>query len=372
METMDALCSHLDVLQEKQMDLCERDTGTLTDAILYWQLMRRECMLLCAARRRGVNKIGILPVPSLQACEAQAKEAIRMHLVVASLLGSVYADEQWSLTCTSKGMYNTPPKDTFKKGGETVTVTFDGDAENCMEYTAWKHIYTNVTGEWEVVAGNVSHDGLYYTCGGVDVYYVRFQEEARVYGTTGTWDVRVGDTLVTQCSLHSSPEQTQKPHVQGPGEIPIVAPAAGVPENTETDTGAPPPKKPRSGCLAARRKHCARLPLQQQVGCNGGSVPHTGSRGNDRATFPVVIIGGSANQVKCLRHRIRTCARGLYTFCSTSWAWVDPGGHKHCGHRIIVAFDSYNKRAEFLDSVPVPDSMFKTVGDLPRIVLPSA
>ncbi|AFA26569.1 E2 [Tursiops truncatus papillomavirus 4] len=392
---MEALCSRLDALQETQMELIERDDGNLNSVLKYLECLRKEAMLLCAANQRGHKRVGFTLVPPKQACESTAKQCIKMHLAVSSLLSSNFADEQWFLSQVSHELYTTPPENTFKKQGQTVTVIFDNDKDNCMEYTCWTKIYCEVhDGGWGCFTGVVCHEGLYVDVEGERRFYADFKREAVKYGTGEQWSVFYNGKCITDCALVSStsatnsslgyptlptssglPEQ-QAAGLQGQPREKVLGPPPSPPPSPPPAPPAPgpptPPPAPRperdrqqTGSTGARKRKAT---AGSGDSCRGSSNcdSHCDAFKRLRTDFgiPCVLIAGGANQVKCLRHKLKVQFPGLYHTCSTTWSWV---GDKttHPNHRICVSFKNEGDRDWFLKVVPLPTSVKVGLAMLP-------
>lgn len=190
------------------MVIYEEGDETLETQVKHWALIRKEQVLLHAARQQGLSRIGLQPVPALQVTQVNARQAIEMHLLLQSLALSPFAREPWTLSETSREMFKAPPVNTFKKGGETVHVIFDGDKDNTMQYQKWiKVYYTDDTGKWQRVGSNVDHTGIFFDRGGEREYYVKFDVEAKRYSTSGLWEVHDG----TQVHLPVVPITSSSP-----------------------------------------------------------------------------------------------------------------------------------------------------------------
>ncbi|ADJ96337.1 E2 protein [Delphinus delphis papillomavirus 1] len=401
---MEALCDRLDALQETQMELIESDDGNLHSVLKYFRSLRSETMLLYAANQRGLTKVGLTRVPNKQACEANARKCIMMHLAVSSLLSSEYANEQWFLSEMSHEMYTTPPAETFKKKGRRVIVTFDNDKSNCMEYTCWSKIYYQLlNGGWVCVAAVVCHEGLFFDVEGERRCYVDFEAEAVKYGTGKNWTVFCDGECITDCTLVSSTSNTSTStpsslghstvptttRVQntapggstrkrnrhgGPPPFPPPSPPPAPPAPPEPPSPPPEPPAPPAPARAAgpEGQSCSRGPvlLPQGIGdsCRGGSDSDSDCDSAKRprvdSGIPCVLIAGGANQVKCFRHKLKVQHKGLYRTCSTTWSWVGDESPEP-NHRICVSFNTPEERAVFLKLVPVPSTAKVGLATLP-------
>lgn len=184
---MTDLQARLDFIQDKILDLFEKNSTDLADHLQFYYYGRKEHALLYLARQQGIRLS--MPVPSLAASKSRAKDAIEMYLLVESLMKSPYGREEWTLPQVSRERYTAPPVNTFKKGGSHVQVQFGPDADNVTEYTTWEHIYLqDADDEWYKADGGVDLQGLYFIdSAGQTMYYVKFSDEAVKYGTPGNW-----------------------------------------------------------------------------------------------------------------------------------------------------------------------------------------
>lgn len=204
---MEALSERFSALQDKLMDLYESGLEDLETQIQHWKLLRQEQILLYYARKRGIMRLGYQPVPPLATSEIKAKDAIAIGILLESLQRSKYADEPWTLVETSLETIRSPPIDCFKKGPKTVEVYFDGDPENIMPYTVWSYIYYQTDEDtWEKVEGHVDYTGAYFYEGQLKNYYIKFEADAKRFGTTGMWEVHVNkDTVFTPVTSSTPP-----------------------------------------------------------------------------------------------------------------------------------------------------------------------
>ncbi|AFQ52495.1 putative E2 protein [Canis familiaris papillomavirus 13] len=202
---MENLHTRFDVVQEVLFQHYEQGSHKLSDHALFWEAKRREAIMLFFARKRQMPRLGFQPVPALSVSEGNAKDAIKMGLLLSSLQKSPYGDEPWRITDVSLEMLNTEPKDCFKKNGITVEVHYDNDPDNAAHYTSWSEIYyQNVDDDWVKVRGRVNYEGLFFVDeDGEERYYVRFQKDAERYGVTGMWRVHYKQSIIS-ASVSSS------------------------------------------------------------------------------------------------------------------------------------------------------------------------
>lgn len=186
------------------MTLIEKESTDLVDHISYWDSVRKENVTGYYARKEGLTKLGLQPLPTLTVLEYKAKEAIKMSLLLTSLQKSQYGNEPWTLAEVSAEIVNTTPKNCFKKKPFTVTVLFDNDERNTFPYINWEFIYYQDDNNiWHKVHGQVDINGLFFTeVTGDIVYFVLFQPDAEKYGHKGQWSVRYkNETLFTSVTL---------------------------------------------------------------------------------------------------------------------------------------------------------------------------
>lgn len=209
---MENLESRFDAVQEKLLDIYERSPNTLDDQITYWDLIRWEQVLLNYARRSGKRTLGLQPVPSLQASENNAKEAIAMHMYLTQLKQSGFAEEPWTLTDSSSMNFMAVPKYTFKKHPKAVTIVFDDDKNNAVRHTLWQAVYYQDTNDkWHKTESDVDVQGIFYTVDGVKNYYVLFGDDAKMYSRTGQWDVTYNNKTYSSSVASSTGPAAREP-----------------------------------------------------------------------------------------------------------------------------------------------------------------
>ncbi|AGV40805.1 putative E2 protein [Felis catus papillomavirus 4] len=209
---MENLSTRFDTLQEVLLAHYEKDSKKITDHVSFWELLRRESVMLHYARQQGISSLGFFQVPSLQVSEAKAKKAIMMSLMLQQLAKTPFGQEPWSMTETSLEMLEAPPKGKFKKGPRTVEVWFDNNPDNSFPYTSWTCIYIqDAEDTWHKVEGLVDYEGLYYVdCDGEVHYYVKFAADALQYATTGMWRVNYKNQTISASVSSSSSEDQQR------------------------------------------------------------------------------------------------------------------------------------------------------------------
>lgn len=198
-------------MQEQILDLYESNSKKLEDHIRYWNLERQEHVLQYYARREGLSRLGMQPLPALHISEARAKAAIEMELILESLNKTPYGREDWTLQEVSREKFLTDPPYTFKKGALNVEVSYGDHPTDYMPYVLWNDIYyQNEEGRWFKVAGQVDYEGLYFTQGGHKNYWVRFRDDAAQFGNfTERWVVRNRNTNITSSAPSASSQGSQ-------------------------------------------------------------------------------------------------------------------------------------------------------------------
>ncbi|AFA26598.1 E2 [Trichechus manatus latirostris papillomavirus 2] len=97
----------------------------------------------------------------------------------------------------------------------------------------------------------------------------------------------------------------------------------------------------------------------------GAVVPANGGQ------FPIILVCGGANQLKCWRYRTRSRYAQYFTRCSTTWTWAcgsadsdnEDTGNKGSA-RLVVGFDSTQQRTQFMEHVPIPRGVSAVYGEL--------
>ena len=203
---MENLSERFNALQDQLMNIYEAAEQTLQAQIKHWQTLRKEAVLLYYAREKGVTRLGYQPVPVKAVSETKAKEAIAMVLQLESLQTSDFADEPWTLVDTSTETFRSAPEGHFKKGPVPVEVIYDNDPDNANLYTMWTYVYyMDADDKWHKARSGVNHIGIYYLQGTFKNYYVLFADDAKRYGTTGEWEVKVNKDTVFAPVTSSTP-----------------------------------------------------------------------------------------------------------------------------------------------------------------------
>lgn len=364
---MENLCQRLNACQEKILDYYELDSDKLSDQIDYWKLVRYECAIFYKAREGNMQCINHQVVPSTTVCKEKAWQAIELHIALQSLMNSEYGKEKWTMRDTCYELYVTEPKHCFKKEGTTVTVVFDCNKENTMDYIRWTSVYYKTDMGWCKTNGEVDYKGIYYMHGCCKQYYVDFKQEALKYGTGLQWDVHVCGQVICCPEFVSSTSgdqistaQTAEPLSNNTTQTPETT---CVPRCTE-ETPAPETAKRRrlSGpntpvtTTSVTRPRSSLEPTDNVVHSNSGSNNPGRGTCSDQTVF-IVHLKGDTNCLKCLRYRFKK-HKGLYCKVSSTWHWTSNTNQGI----VTITFDSETQRASFLTTVKIPQSITSTLG----------
>nr|AYA94096.1 MAG: E2 protein [Human papillomavirus] len=311
---MEALSDRFSVLQEKLMDLYESGVEDLATQIQHWKLLRQEQVLFHYARKHGIMRLGYQPVPSLASSESKAKDAIAMGLLLESLQNSKYANEPWTLVETSLETVRSPPVDCFKKGPKTVEVYFDGDPDNVMPYTVWSYIYYQTDEDtWEKVEGQVDYTGAYYMEGQFKTYYIKFETDAKRYGTTGTWEVHVNKDTVFTPVTSSTPPVGDASNNPAPGPVSTSVPNQRSPSTRRYGRKASSPTTTTSRRQKKRQREREETSGRRKSRSRSRSTEQRGGRGTHRSsssgTSKSPKRGGSSGGGPLTRSRSRSRSR---------------------------------------------------------------
>ncbi|UJQ88222.1 E2 protein [Molossus molossus papillomavirus type 2] len=394
---MENLRARLDQVENRQLDIYEKESADLSDQIEYWELVKEEHLILFAARRTGIQRLGHKVVPNLQVSEQNAKKAIEMVLVLKSLAQSPFAAERWTLRDTNRDLYETPPQYCFKKGGSHVHLLLSDDPDNMIELTAWEHIYCqNEDGTWYKKRGMIDYKGLFYEdADRIRFYYYDFASEAARHGSN-SYEIYYKDMIVTlntqpvftstrSQQIHQ-PQQTKKRSADAAAQertSPSKRPRRGGRRGRlQSDIINPPssPPKTRSATHTQGSSHRLRGRggtlrggdiRRRGEGESGvapgevGSAHQTPQRRplsrvghllQEARDPPVIVLAGEPNSLKCLRYRIRQKHREFYTHISTNFKWVG-GGKGQGSSRMILAFESSQQRKAFEERASFPASI---------------
>ncbi|AEA35050.1 early protein E2 [Papio hamadryas papillomavirus 1] len=352
---MEALSERLSAYQDRILTLYEEESKLLSDQIEHWKCVRGECAVLYKARELGHSHINNQQVPALHVSRGKAHKAIELQMALESLLKSDFHSEEWTLQDASLERWHTEPQGCFKKQGATVTVLYDCDKDNTMDYILWGAIYVWGEDGWDKVCGKVDYWGLYYVLHGLKVYYKEFEHDAQKYSNTNTWEVHFGRTVIPYSDSMSSTALCER--------LPIAEIANGLqqtsiptPTHTSSKENAwasttPPPKRGRRGdpggdpvrALDANSRTLLSQPARDHP---------TGNTGYSDCT-PVVHLKGDSNCLKCLRFRFGK-HKHLYCNVSTTWRWANHADEKAI---VTVTFKDEQQRQQFLSVVKIPNSV---------------
>lgn len=388
METPQTLADRFAAQQEKQMTLIENESTNLKDHIDYWNSVRQENVLGYYARKEGLTKLGLQPLPVLGILEYKAKEAIKMTLLLTSLSKSQYGHEPWTLAEVSAEIVNTNPKNCFKKKPYTVTVFYDNNKNNAFPYINWDSIYyQDENSVWHKVPGEVDVNGLYYKeVTGDIVYFALFQPDAEKYGHNGQWSVTFkNETLSSVTSSTSGP--APGPSNQRPTTHTVSQPKTRKRKHqTDEDTDGESPTSTSTGFRLRRggqqRESPSRTNTHRRRRGNGGAVSPeevgSGSRTvpsqgltrlrrlqEEARDPPILVIQGCPNILKCFRNRVHHKHHSLYKDATTVFHWVvtPVEEKKDCG-RMLIAFCNTVQRDTFLTTVTLPKNTNYWFGSL--------
>nr|ABS12700.1 E2 [Sus scrofa papillomavirus 1]QPZ44494.1 E2 [Sus scrofa papillomavirus 1] len=417
---MERLSQRLGALQDQQLDLIEKDSNSIGDQLYYWYLQRQEHTLLYAARKKGVTSINGQPVPTAQVSHSRASQAIEMHLALQGL-GQLYAEEPWTMLQTTWESYRQTPSGTFKKGGLSIRVQFDGEKDNEMDYVLWDTVYYMAgDGGWRKGKGGWDNTGLYYLADGDKQHYVNFKTEAQKYAKLGIWKVLCTDShhdsdLVTSTTTATStstqslsgpcwdpqpPTTAAEPTSRSPWDTPptetaarrrlatTATPCARRPQAVPADSPTPVPRwgpgqgkypstpdstaKPTAAPAATNTTTDTTTAGRGSTGpqclcdCDPKSTWGSESQAGVPLTAPLVVLKGDPNQLKCYRYRLKKGRRKSYRHCSTTWQWVGCDGVSRTGkHLLCVSFDNSAQREEFLLTAQLPQGVTATRADFP-------
>ena len=368
------------------MNLYEKNPTDLQSQIEHYQLLRKENATLYYARKEGYDRLGLQHVPPLRVSENHAKTAIKMNLILQSLAKSSYANEPWTLADTSADLFNSPPRNCFKKESYEVEVWFDNDKKNAFPYINWNFIYYQDENDmWHKVKGEADYNGLYFTeVNGTRNYFLLFDKDSSRYGNTGIWTVNYKNVQILPPSVTSSSRKSVYDSQDGEPSI-ITAPEKenrrGTPQQEEagpsSTTQSPKPgRRRRRGEQRESPTRKRRRGAQDdgdsdfvtvgEVGKSHRSVPRTGLNRIERLKEeardpPVILLKGGANKLKCWRNRYKAKVPNFK--CTTVFKWV--GDESLAAEsRILVAFDTIHQRDQFIASAQLPKGTVMSLGSL--------
>lgn len=414
-------------LQEQILNLYEQENTDLASQLLHWRLIRRSSAVQYYARKQGLKRLGLQPVPSLASSEAAGKQAIEMTILLDSLMQSPFAQESWTLQDTSADLVlNTDPQRTFKKLPFTVEVWFDDDKDNTFPYVNYRLFYVRDENNfWYKAEGKVDYDGLYYEePNGDRAYFKLFATDASVYSKRGFWTVhynshvlfppptssrpltgpssivvidsdeeqpgpsKAADTVTGQthpgpADSDQSEEESERTGRRTPGSPKAVGvrPRQG---EGQREPSSPPIKRAKADSSGGFRRRGARggggtgggirrrsgggsAPTAEEVGRGHFLVTQRGltrlGRLQEEARDPSIII--VQGPANCLKcWRFRLSRYKEYFENSTSvFRWVT----KPCDapeSRILVSFKSTTQRQQFITYVKIPKHCHYSFGSL--------
>ncbi|AAN09958.1 putative regulatory protein E2 [Bos taurus papillomavirus 3] len=401
---METLQARFDAVQEQLLEIYEQDTSSLDVQITYWTLIRHEQALYYYARRQGILRLGIYQVPPTGVSEKKAKDAIKMTLFLKSLQKSEFAAQPWSLPETSLERFLAAPENTFKKRGQHVTVIYDKDSMNAMEYTLWTEIYAvDDNDQWHKYTSGVDYDGIYFTdAQGNKNYYVSFADDAALYSKLGHWEVQYENQVLSPpvtSSLPPGPNRRRGPQTRGHPRHKSASFRRSASSGSDTRDSRGRSRSPSSSRSRSRsrsrspsgshsRPRAPHVPDQetgrppggggrrgsrdQQQGPGGPAPPSPGEVGTRSgppetkakgrlaelisAAYdpPVLLLQGCANTLKSFRRRTTQSYPHTFLCMSTSWTWASKTCTVKSGHRMLVAFVNSEQRTLFLATVKIP------------------
>ncbi|APR72336.1 E2 [Bos taurus papillomavirus 23] len=402
---MENLQARFDAVQGQLLEIYEQDTNDLAVQVTYWTLVRQEQALYYYARQQGITRLGLYQVPPTRVSEKKAKDAIKMTLFLQSLQKSEFAKLSWSLTETSLERFLAAPENTFKKGGQHVTVIYDANAYNAMEYTLWGEIFhVDETDTWHKSYSDVDYDGIYYTdVQGNKVYYVNFSDDAKLYSKMGLWEVRYQNTVLSppvtssvpagsprgrhgpqtgsstsghKTSLHTRSQSSESDSRDSRGRSRSSSSSrtrsrsrsrSRSPSGSHTRERTPqlqtgrPPGGGRGGRRTGQQRD-RRRPSPPSPGAVGTRLrtPERKAKGRlvqlieEALDPPVLLLQGGANTLKSFRRRTSKSYPHKFTCMSTCWTWASKTCTVKSGHRMLIAFQNSEQRTSFLSTVRLP------------------
>lgn len=423
---MTSLQDRFDVVQQELMDIYENADYTLDTQIKHWELLRKEHVLLYSARQRGLSRLGFRVVPPLKVSENKAKQAIGMSLHLQSLKLSPYGNERWTLQETSAETFDSPPMGSFKKHPKLVTVVYDGNPMNAMEYTAYSYIYMLADDDvWHKYTSDVDYDGVYYLdAEGNKNYYVNFHEDAQLFSKLGQWEVRYANSIFSAPVTSSQsadrppgrPIATEGDHSAGSSSSPTAAGRQQPESSGRPASRGPDQSHRRSRSRSRSRSHSRHRSASPDSGESRRSTrssstePSTtaqrqrlrqrhgrrGSPSSGRATPPaawevggrhrsparaaetrlerliseardppIILVRGPQNSLKCWRNRCRIRWPGYFQSMSTTFTWISSQSIQRAGlARMLISFNSVTQRELFLKHVKLPKNTSYVFGFL--------
>lgn len=391
------LTQRLDALQAALIDLYEEAPKDLPSQIKHYNLLRKQSVMEYYCRKEGYTQLGLHHLPPLRISEYHAKRAIKMQLILKSLEKSVYAKETWTLQDTSADLFDSPPRNCFKKGGFDVEVWFDKNPQNAFPYTNWTWIYyQDEQEEWHKVPGQTDYNGLYFDeQNGDRTYFLLFEKDAPRYGNTNEWLVNVKNEQLSlplnSASRRSASHLTSTPSSNSDtattsGHSKASSPNRRGEEQTQTQSAGPterlsprrrrrggegkqsPRKRRRGGGGGSESRAVLSAPTADQVGRSHRSVNRAGLSRLEvlqaEARDPyVILIRGSPNKLKCWRYRCNSKCDPPFQYMTTVWRWVTADTVGVEG-RVLVSFASKESRDKFANTAVFPKGSTISFGSL--------
>ncbi|ATQ38306.1 E2 [Gammapapillomavirus 9] len=384
------LTNRLDALQNAISDLIEADPSDLDSMIKYYNLLRKQHVLEYYCKKEGYSQLGLHHIPPSRVSEHNAKIAIKMGLILTSLAKSAYANETWTLRDTSADLYNSPPKNCFKKGGYTVEVWFDEKPENTFPYTNWSYIYYQDDQDmWHKVPGKTDYNGLYFEeRSGDKTYFLLFVNDAERYGSTNRWIVNTNNEQfslpVTSFARRSAGTTSAKGNIaeDTTGDSTSNQTVRGTKKQTTESSSSSPKGKPtlrrrrggerESAATTKRRRRVSPtgsgVPTASEVGRSHRSVARTNLSRLERLQAeardpPILIVKGPANTLKCWRYRCNSKCAFPDIVISTVWHWVTENANLQ-ESRITLAFKTNADRQRFIETTHFPKGSSWSLGSL--------
>lgn len=392
------LTDRLDALQSALIDLYEEAPNDLPSQIKHYNLLRRQSVLEYYCRKEGYTQLGLHHLPPLRVSEYHAKRAIKMQIILKSLEKSRYAKETWTLQDTSADLFDSPPRNCFKKGGYDVEVWFDKNPNNAFPYTNWTWIYYQDDQEiWHKVPGETDYNGLYFNeVNGDRTYFLLFDKDAPRYGNTGEWLVNVKNEQLSlptnsasrrsASSLSEPPSSISDQSATATGNTASTSSNGRGEEQTQTQSVGATSRSPRR---RRRRGEGKQTPNKRRRGGGGGgreerrlgSVPTPDEVGQSHRSVNttnlsrlealqaeardpyILLIRGSPNTLKCWRYRCNAKCDLSFQYITTVWRWVTTDSVGAEG-RVLISFNTKEERDKFATTAVFPKGTTISLGSL--------
>lgn len=378
------------------MTIYETDPTDLQSQIDHWDLVKKENEYLYYTRKEGRTHLGLFPAPALQVSESNAKQAIKMLILLRSLAKSEFAQESWTLTETSAQLVlQTEPKQCFKKGPFQIEVWFDNDPDKALPYPCWEWIYYMDTNDtWQKSQGKADYNGIYFEeHNGDRTYFTIFDTDAIKYGQSGQWTVRYKNQIISP-SVTSSSRSAKDPNERASsstntGTAPQVAGRQETRRDNSqserrpaTSTSDLPTGRRRGGGEQRESPDTRGHKRRRTAAADGGGAPSAEEVGRSHRTPErrhltrlgvlqqeardpyIALVQGHPNNLKCWRRRVTLKYRDLFLVSSTIWQWVGDESEKHNRARMLFAFSSIGQREMFIRTVNPPKGSSIVFGNL--------